>query len=145
MAERTVNGLAEAMSVVGFLRFFCNAEVVFAGLEDKSDFVQGSGGGEIIHQAHVETDVVVGSYGASGLAIVHQYLTILLFIHEACVVGGDDGNSLMAVSLAVYLHVELLGDALLQAYVYVVVGCHICLTFLKSGGCEVLDYLQAIL
>ena len=34
---------------------------------------------------------------------------------------------------------------ILEKAVYVVVGCHVCLSLLKSGGSEVLDYLQAIL
>ena len=55
----------------------------------------------------------------------------------------DDGCCLMSLRLAAYLHIEFLGDALLQFYVDMVFA-DVLLALFECFACQILDYLKLI-
>ena len=55
----------------------------------------------------------------------------------------DDGSCLVSLCLAAYLHIQFLGDALLQLYVDMVFA-DILLALFECFACQILDYLKLI-
>ena len=106
------------MTVLFFKRTFGSDFVQAGGFKNKSDLIQGSIQGKVIHFPQVQFHCICLFFATCIMLFLQEDVSIAFYIHKRGMPSGNYGNRPFAEGFATDFDIQFLFDILFQRYVY---------------------------
>ena len=102
MTQRTVDGLTQAVTIIALFALLGRTDVIVSCLQDETNIVERCCGGKVPHHAQGQLQLFLIGTAAKTSPLVQKHLATGFLIDEMGVAPGNDGRSLLAISIAMF-------------------------------------------